>query len=283
MINVTAAAAPGYALPDGAKTEWTLRFTNKDCKVTICHRTAAENNPYVRITVDQDAVDGDLANDNGQGDHYLEHTGPVYPLRGEDGKWGDIIPAIENLHSGLNWDAAGQAIYNNDCQLPPTVVQESTAHYDISPCLVNTASTDVIHVTVTNTADLSHDSVTYTISLGASTTQTVTVADGASRTVTFNNLTAGTYELTINASDGTVFDPASITINQCTVPANPGGSNVLGTSTQIIAKPATPVASQPQVLPASLPATGGETNYTIVGLVLSVAVYFLMLRRYQQA
>ena len=82
-------------------------------KVTICHRTASETNPYVKITVDADSVDGDLGNDNGQGDHYLEHTGPVFPAVGADGKWGDIIPPIAGVHNGLNWTAEGQAIYYN--------------------------------------------------------------------------------------------------------------------------------------------------------------------------
>src|SRR5690349_14472159 len=64
-------------------------------KVTICHRTASYTNPYVQITVDQDSVDGNLANDKGQGDHYLEHRGPVfYPSIPKHTEWGDIIPPV---------------------------------------------------------------------------------------------------------------------------------------------------------------------------------------------
>lgn len=89
-------------------------------KVTICHATDAVNNPYVRLTVDADSADGDTANDNGQGDH-SEHTGPVatseavaQQLKDLKTAWGDIIPAHDN-YAGLNWDATGQAVYNNNC------------------------------------------------------------------------------------------------------------------------------------------------------------------------
>jgi hypothetical protein len=88
-----------------------------DHKVTICHRTASVTNPYVEESVDRASVDGILANDNGQGDHYAEHIGPIAPAVGADGKWGDIIPAITGVHSGLNWTAAGQAILANGCNL----------------------------------------------------------------------------------------------------------------------------------------------------------------------
>jgi hypothetical protein len=89
-------------------------------KVTICHRTNSVDNPYVRITVGQDAVDGDLGNDKGKGDHFLEHQGPVLdPARDtrNGGDWGDIIPPISGVHGGLNW-IDGRAIYDNFCNLP---------------------------------------------------------------------------------------------------------------------------------------------------------------------
>lgn len=94
-------------------------------KVTICHRTNSVSNPYVRITVDQDSVDGDAANDNGQGDHYLEHNeglfDPATMTNGDD--WGDIIPPIDGVHDGLNWSEEGQAIYDNNCELPDEPVE----------------------------------------------------------------------------------------------------------------------------------------------------------------
>lgn len=78
-------------------------------KVTLCHATASNTNPYVRITV---------ATAGAYHGHYTQHQGAVYP--GSGGKWGDIIPpfSYQNQNYQLNWDAAGQAIFNNGCQVP---------------------------------------------------------------------------------------------------------------------------------------------------------------------
>lgn len=104
--------------------------TPQTAKVTICHRTASHTNPYVRITVAQDSVDGNLANDKGQGDHYLEHLGPIGPI--SVGEWGDIIPPIAGVHDGRNWSATGQAIYMSGCgkATPTTTVPASTTTVD---------------------------------------------------------------------------------------------------------------------------------------------------------
>ncbi len=85
-------------------------------KVKICHRTNSTKNPYVSIEVAQDSVDGSGGNDKGKGDHYLNHTGPVWTSdQPNGGDWGDIIPPIQGIHDGLNWTTEGREIYRNGC------------------------------------------------------------------------------------------------------------------------------------------------------------------------
>lgn len=71
-------------------------------KVTICHRTASAQNPYVMMTIDQNAV-------TRRG--HDTHTGGVFPAK----PWGDIIPPF-GTYPGLNW-AAGAAILNSQCEV----------------------------------------------------------------------------------------------------------------------------------------------------------------------
>jgi hypothetical protein len=89
----------------------------EDPKIRICHATNSHTNPYTNPEVDRDSVDGDAGNDNGQGDHYLEHNGPVWYPGIADHSWGDIIPPIEGVHEGKNWDEQGQAFWNNSCNI----------------------------------------------------------------------------------------------------------------------------------------------------------------------
>ncbi|BCX14686.1 MAG: hypothetical protein KatS3mg088_369 [Patescibacteria group bacterium] len=88
-----------------------VNFSDSD-KVRLCHRTKSDSNPYVYLEVNI-KNNGDL-----KGGH-LNHTGPIwYP--GIQGKWGDIIPPYSSgnfNYSGMNWDANGQAIWNNGCKL----------------------------------------------------------------------------------------------------------------------------------------------------------------------
>ncbi len=85
-------------------------------KVTICHRTHAVTNPYVRITVDYNAVNrksGHQGHDEiFAGQHVF--TAGIY-VRAKDKLWGDIIPADPsglNRWQPLNWTTLGAQIYN---------------------------------------------------------------------------------------------------------------------------------------------------------------------------
>ena len=112
-------------------------------KVTICHATASDTNPYESITVtlvlhrDDDTLvaqpyEGDL---NG----HLGHTGPVW-TKGIDGKWGDIIPPFTySKHGdtvkfdGYNWTTAGRAIFDNGCLIPADPTTTTSAPTTTAP------------------------------------------------------------------------------------------------------------------------------------------------------
>jgi hypothetical protein len=83
-------------------------------KVTICHATASDSNPYVEISVDIASIVGD----SGHG-----HSGV---------NAGDIIPpfAVDGyVYAGNNWDADHQAIFNNGCSVaaPSTSTTSTTS------------------------------------------------------------------------------------------------------------------------------------------------------------
>ena len=91
-------------------------------QITICHRTNSDENPYV---VNHPANEGVL---NG---HFTQHNELVIwepGLKDNGIMWGDIIPPFDG-NQGLNWNAEGQAIFNNGCVppgfVPPTAPPET--------------------------------------------------------------------------------------------------------------------------------------------------------------
>jgi hypothetical protein len=110
----------GLALVSGSWLVATGATADTVETVTLCHATNSNHNPYVPIEVD---VSGDL---NGHADH----TGPVWnpTLKAQHIEWGDIIPPFdygEGQHfDGLNWTTEGQAILNNECEIPDAPEQE---------------------------------------------------------------------------------------------------------------------------------------------------------------
>jgi hypothetical protein len=118
MRPLAIAASAGLLITSGV----TVVAAGTDHKITICHRTNSIHNPYVLIRIDQDAADGDLGNDKGRGDHYMEHQGPIFDPAintRNGGDWGDIIPAIPGVHDGRNATVQGLAIIANGCDWLP--------------------------------------------------------------------------------------------------------------------------------------------------------------------
>ena len=112
-FDITAATPP----PSGGSSE-------PDRKVTICHRTHAVTNPYVRITVDYNSVNkksGHQGHDEIFAGQHVFAGAASYP-RAKDKLWGDIIPPDPsglNRWKPLNWFEGGKAIYESPTSVCP--------------------------------------------------------------------------------------------------------------------------------------------------------------------
>ena len=74
-------------------------------KVTICHATSSETNPYVQESVDDDSI----VKENGHDSHPADIIPPFSYVDGGQ----------TNHYPGKNWDTQGQAIWTNGCDVPP--------------------------------------------------------------------------------------------------------------------------------------------------------------------
>lgn len=96
-------------------------------KIAFCHRTASNTNPYVPIETNLNAF---------YNAGHIDHTGPVWPAVGPDGKWGDIYPPNVYDADGQNWGPDAQAFVDNGCSseqsLTPGIAidAQSCTYYD---------------------------------------------------------------------------------------------------------------------------------------------------------
>jgi uncharacterized repeat protein (TIGR01451 family) len=119
------AALTVAVVPLAAVTAAASQGGSDDHKVTLCHRTNSENNPYVVITIDKAGVF--------KTGHDGHDEGGVYQAgdKANGVRWGDIIPAFDyyaspqdekagtkSQYPGLNNTAEGTAILENGCQVP---------------------------------------------------------------------------------------------------------------------------------------------------------------------
>ena len=224
-----------------------------DDKVTICHRTNATNNPYVRETVSESAVDG-----KGHDDH-TSHTGPVasseavaVALKAQHKDWGDIIPYI------LNWTTEGKAVYNNDCKYPkaPTPTPKAVVGYALVCDMTNKKAV----ITFTNTGNAAGSAnvngTNYPVAVGSKIVEVPTATNGTQVKIVIN--------------DKTVFDQLVVCEKEN------GNGNVGGdipTPTVTVATPTeTPTVPAVENV-ASLPYTAGDNTQAAV-LVASVITTF---------
>ena len=134
--NGTAKSVTGKT--DTAKSDDTAKSSGNQ-KVTLCHRTNSDSNPYVTITVSINSVIKSSGHDG--------HQGPVYAagMKAAKQKWGDIIPAFSypgGSYAGKNWPG-GRAIFDAGCEAstggqtttpPPSSTPSATAATRRSPC-----------------------------------------------------------------------------------------------------------------------------------------------------
>lgn len=98
----------------------TVYATNSN-NIPICHYLG--HGGYQRISVNNDAIDGD-----GNGDHNRSSH--------QDGK--DIIPPGHWDSNGRNWDTQGQEIYRNNCNTAtPTPVASPTTQPTMTPTVTS--------------------------------------------------------------------------------------------------------------------------------------------------
>jgi uncharacterized repeat protein (TIGR01451 family) len=228
-------------------------------QVTICHATDSDTNQYNTETVDIGSS-GIL-----QGGH-SDHLGPAWnpTLKDLHIQWGDIIPPYDYTNDegtfhfdGLNWDAAGQAIYSHGCGIVPDIHVEKTASVATLPAgggavtytyvVTNPGSIGLTNVTVTDdkcspvtfvsgdSAPLGELGVAESWTFSCTATLTETTTNVATATGHFGDVTV------------TDTDDATVTVEEAQPP---------------VPAPAIHVEKTPSV--TTLPVGGGSVTYTYV-------------------
>ncbi len=101
-------------------------------KVTLCHATNSDTNPYVKITVD-------IASSGYVKSGHNHHAGPIWSagLKAQHIGWGDIIPSYTYgafTYLGLNNTTAGLALLAANCVTPkPTPTPTPTPTTPAAP------------------------------------------------------------------------------------------------------------------------------------------------------
>lgn len=217
MVGAPAASASGT----GTYADPYVQNGNVD----ICHATASATNPYVSEAPDFASI----VNGTAHGDHQDEED--IIPSF-----WYKVGDGAAQQYPGRNWNAAGQAMWNNGCttaqttsQNPPatvtqtaTVTKTETATVTATVTVAGTTQTVMVPTTVTATVTQTAPGVTVTIG-------------GENRTVTSQAVQTVTHPVT-----RTVTNQVIVAGESSEIPSTPAGSatiTVMGESSSIGAAP----------------------------------------------
>jgi hypothetical protein len=126
LDGVTCVDPPAEGLTAALKLDEVV-LEQPDGKIAFCHRTAANDNPYVPLETNLHAFFNA---------GHVDHTGPVWPAVGPDGKWGDIYPPNAYDADGQNWGPGAEEFVENGCSDEQTdnpgiaIDAESCSTYD---------------------------------------------------------------------------------------------------------------------------------------------------------
>ncbi|SDQ13855.1 hypothetical protein [Leucobacter chromiiresistens] len=252
---VESPAAPEARASDAApKTETRTGSENPHNKVTLCHATGSEKNPYVSITV----------NANGTANGHIGH---------QDGR--DIIPPFtyndhgeEGSFGGQNWDAAGQAIWNNGCAPvdPDPDPDPEAPVLSIAPlaCVpLGDPLPESIAVTVSGLTESGAWTLTATGTGGRSAS--VEVLGNGTYAVPVDG--EGSYTVTIGSADG-VADTETVVVARCPDPHVP--------ELPVLEVPELPCIAVDAALPTSIAVTvSGFTDDEVAATAHEAVAYLL--------
>ncbi len=235
-------------------------------KVTLCHATSSEKNPYVQIRVDISSA--------GYGDKKGGHDshgrdGVWYPGAKADGfDWGDIIPAYDYTppggqpfhYPGLNLTDEGRAILENGCKIP-----QEQAH---DPAI------DIVKTASPTTLPAGGGSVTYTYKVRATGNVPLTdisVTDDKCSPISYQSGDTNRDDILDLGETWTYTCTKTITKTTTNIGVATGydhGTKVTDhdRATVTVAQPvdAPAIHIEKTVLPLTLPAGGGDVTYTYV-------------------